>query len=79
MPKKKSEHYVNNKDFFEAIVEYKRKLRAAAEKEFPEIIKIQSIGKSWEKRDILALTLDARQVLRAQGIVPISVDKPVLV
>jgi hypothetical protein len=35
--RKRSEHYVNNKDFFEAIVEYKRKLRAAAEKEFPEI------------------------------------------
>jgi hypothetical protein len=35
--RKRSEHYVNNKDFFEAIVEYKRKLRTAAEKEFPEI------------------------------------------
>jgi len=35
--RKRSEHYVNNKDFFEAIVEYKRKLRAAAEQEFPEI------------------------------------------
>jgi hypothetical protein len=35
--RKRSEHYVNNKDFFEAIVEYKKKLREAAEKEFPEI------------------------------------------
>ena len=35
--RKRSEHYVNNKDFFEAIVEYKRKLRSAAEQEFPEI------------------------------------------
>jgi hypothetical protein len=35
--RKRSEHYVNNKDFFEAIVEYKKKLREAAEKEFPQI------------------------------------------
>jgi hypothetical protein len=35
--RKRSEHYVNNKDFFEAIVIYKTNLREAAEKEFPEI------------------------------------------
>jgi hypothetical protein len=35
--RKRSEHYVNNKDFFEAIVIYKKNLREAAEKEFPEI------------------------------------------
>lgn len=35
--RKRSEHYVNNKEFFEAIVEYKKNLREAAEKEFPNI------------------------------------------
>ena len=35
--RKRSEHYVNNKDFFEAIVEYKKNLRSAAEKEVPGI------------------------------------------
>ena len=35
--RKRSEHYVNNKDFVEAIVIYKKNLREAAEKEFPEI------------------------------------------
>jgi hypothetical protein len=35
--RKRSEHYVNNKDFLDAIVIYKINLRQAAEKEFPEI------------------------------------------
>lgn len=43
--RKRSEHYVNNKDFLEAIIEYKRKLRAAAEKEIPGITEQQL--KTW--------------------------------
>ena len=37
MAKKKSEHYVNNKEFLEALIVYKKKLRDAAEKEIPNI------------------------------------------
>jgi hypothetical protein len=35
--RKRSEHYVNNKDFLDAIIEYKIKLRQVAEKEIPDI------------------------------------------
>ena len=35
--RKRSEHYVNNKEFLAAIIEYKRQVREAAEKEFPGI------------------------------------------
>ena len=34
--RKRSEHYVNNKEFLEAIVEYKRKVAVAAEKGEPK-------------------------------------------
>jgi len=38
MPKRKrSEHYVNNKEFLGAIIEYKKQIREAAEKEQPGI------------------------------------------
>ena len=33
--KKKSEHYVNNKDFYQALVEYKKQVDDAKEKVFP--------------------------------------------
>jgi hypothetical protein len=35
MPKRKSEHYVNNKDFLEALVIYKKKVAEANEKGLP--------------------------------------------
>jgi hypothetical protein len=44
--KKRSEHYVNNKDFLEAIVEYKIKLKQAAQKEIPDITEQQL--KTWK-------------------------------
>lgn len=34
--KKKSEHYVNNKDFYQALVEYKKKVDDAKEKGLPK-------------------------------------------
>ena len=38
MPKrKKSEHYVNNKEFLAALIEYRRVVMAEAVKENPEI------------------------------------------
>jgi hypothetical protein len=43
--RKRSEHYVNNKEFLEAICEYKRKLKQAAEKEIPGITEQQL--KTW--------------------------------
>ena len=33
--RKRSEHYVNNKEFLEAICEYKRKIKVAAERGDP--------------------------------------------
>jgi hypothetical protein len=44
--RKRSEHYVNNKDFLDAIVEYKIKLKQAAEKEIPDITEQQL--KTWK-------------------------------
>jgi hypothetical protein len=47
MPKaRKSEHYVNNKEFLDALIEYKRKVREAAEKEIPGITDEQL--KTWK-------------------------------
>jgi hypothetical protein len=36
MPKKKSEHYVNNKEFYEALVVYKEKVRNAEKNDLPK-------------------------------------------
>ncbi len=44
--RKRSEHYVNNKDFLDAIVEYKINLRQAAEKEIPDVTEQQL--KTWK-------------------------------
>ena len=44
--RKRSEHYVNNKDFLDAIIEYKIKLKQAAEKEIPDITEQQL--KTWK-------------------------------
>jgi hypothetical protein len=35
MPKKKTEHYVNNKEFLLAIIDYKQKVQIAKEKDLP--------------------------------------------
>ena len=40
-PKKQKQHYVDNQEFLAAIVEYKRKVRAALEKEKPEIVDME--------------------------------------
>jgi hypothetical protein len=44
--RKRSEHYVNNKDFLDAIIEYKIKLRQVAEQEIPGITEQQL--KTWK-------------------------------
>jgi hypothetical protein len=44
--RKRSEHYVNNKDFLDAIVIYKINLRQAAQKEIPDITDQQL--KTWK-------------------------------
>ena len=36
MPRKQSEHYVNNRDFLDAIIEYKKSIIAAQEKGLPK-------------------------------------------
>jgi hypothetical protein len=36
MPRKKSEHYVNNRDFLDAIIEYKKAIAAAEEQGLPK-------------------------------------------
>jgi hypothetical protein len=44
--RKRSEHYVNNKDFLDAIIQYKINLREAAQKEIPDITEQQL--KTWK-------------------------------
>ena len=36
MPKKKSEHYVNNKELLEALIVYREKVAIAKEKDLPK-------------------------------------------
>ena len=36
MPRKKSEHYVNNRDFLDAIIEYKKEIASAEEQGLPK-------------------------------------------
>ena len=36
MPKKKSEHYVNNKEFLEALIVYRSKVEHAKENDLPK-------------------------------------------
>lgn len=40
---------------------------------------MNSIGKTWQDRDIYSLTLDARDIMRKKGIHPFAEDKPVMV
>lgn len=44
--RKRSEHYVNNKEFLSALIEYKKRVREAAEKEIPGITDEQL--KNWK-------------------------------
>lgn len=47
MPKRKrSEHYVNNKEFLEALIDYRQEVKIAAEKEIPGITNEQL--KKWK-------------------------------
>ena len=36
-------------------------------KEFPDIIKTRSIGKTWQDRDIMVIELDARDMMEKKG------------
>ena len=45
-------------------------LLTALEKEFPEVIKVRSIGSSWQDRQIKVIELDARSVMEQKGIEP---------
>jgi galactitol-specific phosphotransferase system IIB component len=36
-------------------------------KEFPDIIKTRSIGKTWQDRDIMLIELDARDMMEKKG------------
>jgi hypothetical protein len=36
--------------------------------EFPEIVSMHSMGKTWEGRDINYLSLDARQMMEDKGV-----------
>lgn len=38
------------------------------QREFPEIINVRSIGKSWQNRDIMLIELDARDVMEKNGL-----------
>ena len=38
------------------------------QREFPEIINVKSIGKSWQSRDIMMIELDARDVMEKKGL-----------
>lgn len=43
-------------------------MTATLEKEFPEVIKTFSIGKSWQEREILMISLDARDMMEKKGL-----------
>lgn len=47
--------------------------------EFPDVIKLGSIGQTWENREITYLELDARQAMIAKGVKPASNDNPIKV
>ena len=36
-------------------------------KEFPDIVKARSIGKTWQDRDIMLIELDARDMMEKRG------------
>ena len=38
-------------------------MTAQLEKEFPEVIKTFSIGKTWQERELLMISLDARDLM----------------
>jgi hypothetical protein len=48
MPKKNSEHYVNNKEFLDAIIVYKSKVKKAAEKYFEKYDEYPPKAGRWE-------------------------------
>lgn len=43
------------------------------------MVKLGSLGQTWEQRDITYLELDARQAMIAKGVKPASVDNPIKV
>lgn len=40
--------------------------------DFPDLITIRSIGKTWQDRDIQVITLDARKLMESKGVKPAS-------
>jgi hypothetical protein len=38
------------------------------QKEFPDIVKTRSIGKTWQDRDMMLIELDAREMMNKKGI-----------
>ena len=43
-------------------------MSAALEKEFPEVIKTFSIGKTWQDREMVMISLDARDLMDKKGL-----------
>ncbi len=46
------------------------------QKEFPDIITVSEIGRTWEGRPITIITLDARDLLKKRGVAPIDLQTP---
>ena len=46
------------------------------QKEFPDIITVSEIGRTWEGRPITIITLDARDLLKKRGVVPLDLQTP---
>ena len=42
------------------------------QKEFPDIITVSEIGRTWEGRPITIITLDARDLLKKRGVIPLD-------
>lgn len=49
------------------------------QQEFPDVVKLGSIGQTWEGREITYLEVDARQFLINKGVKPASAENPIKV
>jgi hypothetical protein len=45
------------------------------EREFPDIIKTFSIGKTWQEREMMMISLDARDLMDKKGLKPSELNK----
>jgi len=41
-------------------------------KEFPDVAKLKTIGKTWKERKLQVLELDARQLMKSRDVKPIE-------